>query len=713
MISSRTFLTLLLASLLVAPLALAQTRPDGADARVCDADRDGTITESERTACMERCDENDDGRLNEPERQRCIAAAREGHAMREPPSGDCRAAMTRAMEMRDGMRANITARWNAFKAAQEKRTLEFGRTNHTEEEWTAFRAELALARERAEAAVRNQTEMMEARVGRLQACAGVAAAGRYAACDSAPGDFSRFSRMVDRQAMEFGEGARARAGAKLANATTPEERAQIEARIQEEIAQHRAQMESKWHALRDAHARSCLREGAGPRNVSEIQESVRADRLACNLQAEGVLDPFLDANGRVPENWTQTQRAEFAALRRQAAQARAACEGELHDEWRDEVRARFNQTRRADRFGAFNVSREGDSAGTATGKYVGFHWEMGSLTISDHTVQGVPLFERFWSPHAIGAPSFRGARVAVDGSENGTFHAVIHDNPTGGFEGRCAAPGCSLTLPEGALVSGTAKDNGTTRYSLALGEARAHLFVNGEHAWTNETLAITGSWRILMPSENFVLEGVANRHREKIDDAVERGNVLAEVNVVADAAGVAAETIELAPVEDAGDAPDVAVEASTEDGEVVVDVSADATTGESIVINVDEDALGGDNLTADDIEVTYYEIAEDGTQTEVEVAAADDVEDALGSDEETPEVFVEAGEDGVQLVVSNPHFSDKRIVVSSASEPTTPPEDATPPSPATTEDKGAPGAGVVMIALGAAGAALALRRRSA
>lgn len=266
------------------------------------------------------------------------------------------------------------------------------------------------------------------------------------------------------------------------------------------------------------------------------------------------------------------------------------------------------------------------------------------------------------------------------------FHlrVKIHDAPPGGIDLVCAmrdevdmaaASGgpqaCFLTLADGAEVT-AAEDNeekdeeGTRHYRVALGEQNAVLRVHGPHHWDDDmtTLEFYGAAGMLVPSENFVHE-FANKHREEINAAVEDDDVLVEVDVVADESGEAdAESTDLSD-----DEAEVEVEEPEAGDGVTVTVDAEASAGKTGVFNVDSDLFDVEDLSLvapDDFTVKYWDVADDGTKTEVEIGQADSLADVLDPSEDAPEYWVVLDKDGVQLIVSFPHFSTHQVQIQSA-----------------------------------------------
>jgi hypothetical protein len=140
---------------------------------------------------------------------------------------------------------------------------------------------------------------------------------------------------------------------------------------------------------------------------------------------------------------------------------------------------------------------------------------------------------------------------------------------------------------------------------------------------------------------------------QKLEEAIGRGDVGALVNIQA-GVGTPEVTEEVY-------APELSVEVteSGEGGKVEVRVSSEAAGGKTIVINVDNNTLPISSL--EEIKLLF---------DDEEIELADDYEDVLvPSGEDAAEYLVLLGENGIQVLVSIPHFSEHTITITTETPP--------------------------------------------
>jgi hypothetical protein len=97
---------------------------------------------------------------------------------------------------------------------------------------------------------------------------------------------------------------------------------------------------------------------------------------------------------------------------------------------------------------------------------------------------------------------------------------------------------------------------------------------------------------------------------------------------------------------------------------IAVRLSANLTEGRTIILHVDPALLG--NSTEDRLDLHYFDDHEDGTQTEVVFARAASLADVLDPTDDggRPEYWVVSDADGLQVLVSVPHWSVHTVVLS-------------------------------------------------
>lgn len=656
---------------------------DPREPRPCDADGDGAVGERERAACKEAFDQEQErpgpGKVSE----------------------ECRASLQDQGEARKAFEESQREKREAFHSEQRAAYDEFGSANRTEDEWADFKEEREAEREAFEDEMRASRDAFEAEHGRPEACKAPEGDAAQQECAPDPRDYERFKLYVDDQDRRFRDDLQVRIERFEADHAgeedAPKARAAFEADLEEARLKHRAYLESLWEEFRAKHAKDCLRGADAPRGEEfrGLNEDVREDRLQCRIDFQGDLDAFYEANGDRADAWDEATLEAYLEIKRAVREEVQACEKRLHEAWKEEAKQQLGEERKEDRFGEFSIEGSGDGEGSVTGKWVTFDYELGSLTIRDYAVQGLVLFDEFYAPHAFDAPKLEG-RVLVARGEFAPDECQadaacapealalrVHDNPGGRFDVQCrgadAEEGAGgegdegdlwLTLPEGVgLTGGETGDDGATKYALDYGDGQtAILRVRGDHAWSDDGTVLESAcgFDIVLPSENFV-QPFANKHRDEITDAVEEGAVLAEVDIVlAEDGGLASDSQEFS---DTGDTTNVDIERPEEGDGVVVTVDAEGNAGKTGVFNVDSALFEVDDLSLvepDDFVVTYWDVADDGTKTEVAIEEADGLADVLDPSEDAPEYWVVLDKDGLQLLVSFPHFSTKQVQIQSA-----------------------------------------------
>lgn len=262
-----------------------------------------------------------------------------------------------------------------------------------------------------------------------------------------------------------------------------------------------------------------------------------------------------------------------------------------------------------------------------------------------------------------------GRYLVTDG--NGTL--TLHNNPTGliRFNGTGSF---ELEFPDGITLS---EGDNFTMVDVDGTQVRL-LYDDG--AWEGETLGVTGFWSLHIPARGAPAEAAKESHDESIERAIEDRRIGAEVRLQRIAA---AEASSMAAAGDEGveilayDAVDVDVEmpeeVATAATPIRVQVSSELPEGRTIVLDVDPALLA--SADPDHLALAYYDVHEDGTETEVVFRMAADLNDVLDpmDDEGQPEYWVVSDANGLQVLVSVPHWSTHAVTVSSVVEAITQP----------------------------------------
>jgi hypothetical protein len=289
--------------------------------------------------------------------------------------------------------------------------------------------------------------------------------------------------------------------------------------------------------------------------------------------------------------------------------------------------------------------------------------------LANYTVSGRLVLERLeWIQHGELDLERKYQRMRVSDG-NGTL--TLHDNPTGLIHFRGTGE-FDLTFPEG--ITATAGENFTVVTSN--GTDIRVLFDNG--SWDGPVLSIDGFWSLHVPVRAAASEF---RHEMKeelssgLEDAIQERRIGAEVRLqrVEDETAVAAADATDSGVEIlAYDAVDVEVEMpvdlATNETPIRVQVSSELSEGRVIVLNVDPNLL--QSADPGDLIVKYFDVNDDGSETQVVFRMAADFNDALDATDDggQPEYWMVSDANGLQLLVTVPYWSTHAITLASVAD---------------------------------------------
>jgi hypothetical protein len=329
-----------------------------------------------------------------------------------------------------------------------------------------------------------------------------------------------------------------------------------------------------------------------------------------------------------------------AGCMRNATQALRAVEAEAHEQAESEEDNISHEGRPEDRLGHFNLA-----SGSFDGRFVDFAWDGSTRCVEDYTVSGVLVWDTICleggEPGAEVELSEHGRVVEV---KSGDAKLRLHDNPRGTIAGGSGHNGTLVFALNAALDAGLRAQNHTLNIT-GPGNFTAALHADNM-TWAGGGATVHGHASFIAHDRDVALPEVANEHRHDIEAAKDRRHVGAEVTVAGpDDDDVDEEVLD--------EHLEVDVTHGTEDGgRVRVEVNATGLGPQTIVVNVAAGLLRGDHVV-----VTYYDEA-DGTLKEVPIVEADSLADVLDpTDDSTPEYWVVHDSDGVQVLVSVPHFS--------------------------------------------------------
>lgn len=236
------------------------------------------------------------------------------------------------------------------------------------------------------------------------------------------------------------------------------------------------------------------------------------------------------------------------------------------------------------------------------------------------------------------------------------WHARIHDNPTALITAQNAT--LRFHLPDDADVQ--REERG---WRIGLDDRTAFLAGDGRG---DDTIQVSGDVRFLVHSEvderdereragddeRIVKRDVRKEVRVKVQEAIDRRVVAADVRVHRETEVFRYDEVEVEVVRP---------ERATPDDPLRVRVDADLDSGRTIVLDVDPAMLEGE------LELRYYDLFDDGSRTEVVFVQASSLADVLDPDDDggQPEYWVVEDADGVQVLVSVPHWSVHEITLAS------------------------------------------------
>lgn len=256
---------------------------------------------------------------------------------------------------------------------------------------------------------------------------------------------------------------------------------------------------------------------------------------------------------------------------------------------------------------------------------------------------------------------------------DGESELRLHDEPNGLIRFKASDGNVTLVFPAEATIERS--EHGAR---IGYGDRReGHLLADNATWLANGTVRLQGFFAFHMPpaGANQPPEApVAQEAKERVQDAIERRGIGAEVVVRGPAASGAALVQSVAPVEVlAYDDVEVHVEVPPQAADAAtplrVVVSSELDEGRTIVLDLDASLL--ESTDPADLVLRYFDLHNqtDGSTLETEVifrqaASLQDILDA-GDDTGQPEYWVVEDANGVQVLVSVPHWSAHAITVSS------------------------------------------------
>lgn len=309
--------------------------------------------------------------------------------------------------------------------------------------------------------------------------------------------------------------------------------------------------------------------------------------------------------------------------------------------------------------------------------WIGFQADAPNATLRDYTIGGLPALESLTLDLDGANLTLRqaGSTLFV---RDGESELRLHDEPNGLIRFKGAAGNITLVFPANATI-----DHGEHGARIAYAGGReGHLLADNATWLANGTVQLNGFFAFHVPPAHARAApeepAPATEAKEGVQRAIERRSIGAEVTlraadeVPANAASSAAAQDASGPIEIlAYDDVEVEVElpdaAASPEAPVRVVVSSELDEGRTIVLNVDATLL--DSTDPDHLVLRYFDLHNqtDGSilETEVLFVQADSLQDVLSPDEAQPEYWVVEDANGLQVLVSVPHWSAHAITVAS------------------------------------------------
>jgi hypothetical protein len=236
----------------------------------------------------------------------------------------------------------------------------------------------------------------------------------------------------------------------------------------------------------------------------------------------------------------------------------------------------------------------------------------------------------------------------------------LHDNPVGLIEFKGEDGSVRLGFPAGVQIATGGHGNAAR---IHYPDGRDGLLVADAAAWSGRNVTLTGFFSFhVARSDPFEGEGPGSGElRSKLRTAVEDRHLGAEVALERHPTN-ASRAVQVLAYDD------LAVQVrlpgtGSANAPIAVQLSANLTEGRTVVLHIDPSLLG--NATADRLDLHYYDDHADGSRTEAVFARAGSLADVLDPTDDggRPEYWVVADADGLQILVSVPHWSTHTVTL--------------------------------------------------
>ncbi len=404
---------------------------------------------------------------------------------------------------------------------------------------------------------------------------------------------------------------------------------------------------------------------SGDNRFQKEDDFGRQLREECGKQIFDLVGPPPEQGGRIPTAEEQQQIHEI--MKKCEKKAREHF-GEVYQ---DEFSSDGPQKGANQNFGSFEVFFDESSQSVrVTGKFLALVGNTESQVMTDITCGGQSFIDELAVSGFLEDFSFddTGEGTALGVKASGSQILQLHDNPRCTINIGVAGTINEITMDLADYLDVEETDKGV---KFSDGEIDGTVLVHdGEFdLGENNELVFSGKATFLVSNSVGAQASSSSLASDlNVKAALEEGNIGAEVVIVADE--------EEGAKSDATPYGDLEVEVDiVSEEEVSVTVDSESEEGKTIVMSLDEEVLPVEAL--EDVEVQVYEepVAEEGnvsiasTEAEACTREATNLQDVLDptDDGDCNEFWVVTDKLGTQVLVSNPHYSEKRISIKSAS----------------------------------------------
>ncbi|HUR61181.1 MAG TPA: hypothetical protein VM286_02295 [Candidatus Thermoplasmatota archaeon] len=275
--------------------------------------------------------------------------------------------------------------------------------------------------------------------------------------------------------------------------------------------------------------------------------------------------------------------------------------------------------------------------------------------LAAYMVDGRPVLDSLELDPGSGAshaPDRKGDAIVLGDADT---QLRLHDNPVGQIEFKGKDGAVTLAFPAGTLVQA-----GPHGARIAYGDGRSALLVSDNATWDGLTVTLTSffGFHVNKASGPFADGPAPGELRGRLQQAMEDRHLGAEVELRHHPAN-ASRAIQVVAYDDMS----VQVHLPGDGAPIAVTLSSNLTEGRTVVLHVDPVLVR--NSTADRLELRYFDDNADGTRTEVVFVRAASLADVLDptDDAGTPEYWVVADANGLEVLVSVPHWSVHTISI--------------------------------------------------